>query len=72
MTASQFVAGRGVKGERRPELIAGIALTRTVPRYDREMRAGEWTRDVDFWKKLDEDLARRRRMRTPMLVESRS
>ena len=22
-----------------------IALTRTVPRYDREMRAGEWTRD---------------------------
>ena len=26
MTASQFVAGRGVKGERRPELIAGIAL----------------------------------------------
>ena len=30
MTASQFVAGRGVKGERRPELIAGIALI-TVP-----------------------------------------
>ena len=26
MTASRFVAGRGVKGERRPELIAGIAL----------------------------------------------
>src|SRR2546427_693020 len=26
MTASQFVAGRGVKGERRPELIAGLAL----------------------------------------------
>ena len=30
MTASQYVAGRGVKGERRPELIAGIALI-TVP-----------------------------------------
>lgn len=29
------------------ELVIGfmIALTRTVPRYDREMRAGEWTRD---------------------------
>ena len=26
MTASRFVAGRGVKGERRPELIAGLAL----------------------------------------------
>jgi multiple sugar transport system permease protein len=26
MTASRFVAGRGVKGERRPELIAGIAF----------------------------------------------
>jgi D-3-phosphoglycerate dehydrogenase len=29
------------------ELVIGfmIALTRTVPRYDREMRGGEWTRD---------------------------
>jgi D-3-phosphoglycerate dehydrogenase len=29
------------------ELVIGfiIALTRTVPRYDREMRAGQWTRD---------------------------
>jgi len=29
------------------ELVIGfmIALTRTVPRYDREMRTGEWTRD---------------------------
>src|SRR3954453_2046121 len=29
------------------ELVIGfmIALTRTVPRYDREMRDGEWTRD---------------------------
>jgi len=29
------------------ELVIGfmIALTRTVPRYDRELRAGEWTRD---------------------------
>ena len=26
MTAGQFVVGRGVKGERRPEMIAGIAL----------------------------------------------
>jgi multiple sugar transport system permease protein len=26
MTAAQFVAGRGVKGERRPEMVAGIAL----------------------------------------------
>jgi multiple sugar transport system permease protein len=26
MTAARFVSGRGVKGERRPELIAGIAL----------------------------------------------
>src|SRR3954463_14670405 len=29
------------------ELVSGfmIALTRTVPQYDREMRAGDWTRD---------------------------
>jgi multiple sugar transport system permease protein len=30
MTASKYVVGRGVKGERRPEMIAGIALV-TVP-----------------------------------------
>ena len=32
---------------------------------ERDARRGEWSRDVDFWKRLDDDLARRRRMRTP-------
>ena len=32
---------------------------------ERDARRGEWSRDVEFWKRLDDDLARRRRMRTP-------
>ena len=28
-------------------------------------RRGDWSRDVDFWKRLDDDLASRRRMQTP-------
>jgi hypothetical protein len=32
---------------------------------ERDARRGESSRDVDFWKKMDADLARRRRMRTP-------
>jgi hypothetical protein len=30
-----------------------------------DARRGEWSRDVEFWKRLDDDLARRRRMQTP-------
>ena len=33
-------------------------------------RSGEWTRDVDFWKRLDEDLAARRRLRTPAHLQA--
>ncbi|MEP6729504.1 MAG: hypothetical protein ABJE10_02645 [bacterium] len=32
---------------------------------ERDARRGDWTRDVEFWKKLDDDLARRRRLQTP-------
>ena len=35
------------------------------------MRRGEWSRDVDFWKRMNEDLERRRRMRTPAHVQAR-
>ncbi len=38
---------------------------------ERDARHGEWSRDVDFWKKLDDDLARRRRMRTPVGLQAR-
>jgi hypothetical protein len=33
-------------------------------------RRGESSRDVDFWKKLDEDLAARRRLRTPAYLQA--
>ena len=32
---------------------------------ERDARRGEWSKDVEFWKRLDDDLAGRRRMRTP-------
>jgi hypothetical protein len=35
------------------------------------VRRGEWSRDVDFWKRMNEDLERRRRMRTPAHVQAR-
>ncbi len=38
-------------------------LDGTTP--ERDARRGEWSRDVDFWKRLDDDLAKRRHMRTP-------
>jgi hypothetical protein len=38
---------------------------------ERDARRGEWSRDVDFWKKMDDDLARRRRTRTPAHLQSR-
>ncbi|MDB4917030.1 MAG: hypothetical protein JWM95_4674 [Gemmatimonadetes bacterium] len=37
---------------------------------ERDARRGEWSRDVDFWKKMDSDLARRRRMRTPAHLQA--
>lgn len=37
---------------------------------ERDARRGEWTRDVEFWKRLDDDLARRRRMRTPAHLQA--
>lgn len=36
-----------------------------------QARRGESGRDVDFWKRLDEDLAARRRLRTPPHLQSR-
>ena len=38
---------------------------------ERDARRGEWSRDVDFWKRLDDDLAKRRRMRTPAGLSTR-
>ena len=38
---------------------------------ERDARRGEWSRDVDFWKRLDDDLAMRRRMRTPAGLQAR-
>jgi hypothetical protein len=32
---------------------------------ERDARRGDWSRDVEFWKRLDDDLAARRRLRTP-------
>ncbi len=37
---------------------------------ERDARRGEWSRDVDFWKKMDDELARRRRMRTPAHLQA--
>ena len=34
------------------------------------LRRGDWSRDVEFWKKLDEDLAVRRRMKTPAHLQA--
>ena len=34
-------------------------------------RRGESARDVDFWKRLDDDLMRRRRQRTPVGLQAR-
>jgi len=34
------------------------------------VRRGEWSRDVDFWKKIDEDLAARRRLKTPAHLQA--
>ena len=38
---------------------------------ERDARRGEWTKDVEFWKRMDDDLARRRRMRTPAHLSER-
>jgi hypothetical protein len=35
------------------------------------VRRAEWSRDVEFWKRMNEDLERRRRMRTPAHVQGR-
>ena len=34
------------------------------------VRRGEWSRDVDFWKRIDEDLAARRRLKTPAHLQA--
>ena len=44
-------------------------LDGTTP--ERDARRGEWSRDVDFWKRMDDDLAMRRRMRTPAGLQAR-
>ena len=38
---------------------------------ERDARRGEWSKDVDFWKRMEDDLARRRRMRTPAHLNAR-
>jgi hypothetical protein len=37
---------------------------------ERDARQGEFSRDVEFWKKMDSDLASRRRMRTPAHLQA--
>jgi len=34
------------------------------------VRRSEWSRDVDFWKRIDEDLAARRRLKTPAHLQA--
>jgi hypothetical protein len=34
------------------------------------VRRSEWSRDVEFWKRLDEDLVARRRMKTPAHLQA--
>ena len=36
-----------------------------------EVRRGDMVKDVDFWKKINEQAAERRRMQTPAYVETR-
>jgi len=38
---------------------------------ERDARRGEWSKDVDFWKRMEDDLVRRRRMRTPAHLNAR-
>ncbi len=38
---------------------------------ERNARDGVWSRDVEFGKRLDDDLASRRRMRTPIGLQAR-
>jgi hypothetical protein len=38
---------------------------------ERDARLGEWNRDVEFWKRVDDDLAMRRRLRTPAGFEAK-
>lgn len=37
---------------------------------EREARRAGWSRDVDFWRRLDDDLASRRGMTTPLHLEA--
>ncbi len=34
------------------------------------VRRGEWSREVEFWKRIDEDLAARRRLKTPAHLQA--
>jgi len=34
------------------------------------VRRGEWSREVEFWKKLDDELAARRRLKTPAHLQA--
>ncbi len=38
---------------------------------ERDARRGDWSRDVDFWKRIDDDLVTRRHMRTPAGLQAR-
>jgi hypothetical protein len=37
---------------------------------ERDARRGEWSKDVEFWKRMEDDLAGRRRMRTPAYLNA--
>ncbi len=37
---------------------------------ERDVKRGEWSKDVEFWKRMEDDLAGRRRMRTPAYLNA--
>ena len=37
---------------------------------ERDVRRGEWSKDVEFWKRMEADLAGRRHMRTPAYLNA--
>lgn len=37
---------------------------------ERDVRRGEWSKDVEFWKRMEDDLDGRRRMRTPAYLNA--
>ena len=56
---------------RRPPIADAVHAWLDGEAPESSVRRAEWSRDVDFWKRMNEDLERRRRMRTPAHVQGR-